>query len=192
MDRWCLHVLKNIFLFLSLFCLTFVVPCKTSFFSILPDRIEKKGLESANDRNSKHKMNKQQKKSLTLIHSANPKSWPVGIIVFAHVVRTSSVRPSPLFKSRKTEQQKTMFATGVTMGLAEWIIDDTCLVVFVSVIMRYVSQVPLVYLRIFPTLSPMIRIYCVTYQNLLWLNSIRMVLGFQSRLLFLEMMLSPP
>ena len=36
------------------------------------------------------------------------------------------VRKSPLFKSRKTKQQKTM-ATGVTMGLAEWIIDDTCL-----------------------------------------------------------------
>ena len=58
-----------------------------------------------------------------LIHSANPKSQPVGIIVFAHVVR-----PSPLFKSSKTKQQKTMFATGVTMGLAGWIIDDTCLV----------------------------------------------------------------
>ena len=39
-----------------------------------------------------------------------------------------SVRPSPLFKSRKTKQQKTMFATSVTMGLAEWIIDATCLV----------------------------------------------------------------
>ena len=39
-----------------------------------------------------------------------------------------SVRPSPLFKSSKTKQQKTMFATAVTMGLAEWIIDDTCLV----------------------------------------------------------------
>ena len=59
-----------------------------------------------------------------LIHSANPKSRPVGINVFAHVVR-----PSPLFKSRKTKQQKTMFATGVTMGLAEWIINDTCLLI---------------------------------------------------------------
>ena len=39
-----------------------------------------------------------------------------------------SVRPSPLFKSRKTKQQKTMLATGVTMGLGEWIIGDTCLV----------------------------------------------------------------
>ena len=37
-----------------------------------------------------------------LIHSANPKSRPVEIIVFTHVVR-----PSPLFKSRKTKQ-KTM------------------------------------------------------------------------------------
>ena len=62
-----------------------------------------------------------------LIHSANPKLRQVGIIVFAHVVRTS-VRPSPLFKFRKTKQQKTMFATGVTVGLAEWIVDDTCLV----------------------------------------------------------------
>ena len=65
--------------------------------------------------------------SMKLIHLANPKSRPVGIIVFAHVVRPS-VRPSPLFKSRKTKQQKTMLATVVTMGFAEWIIDDTCLV----------------------------------------------------------------
>ena len=46
----------------------------------------------------------------------------IGIIVFARIVRQS-----PIFKSRKTKQQKTMFVTGVTMGLAEWIIDDTCL-----------------------------------------------------------------
>ena len=47
-----------------------------------------------------------------------------------HCFRTCcpSVRLSPLFKSRETKQQKTLFATGVTMGLAEWIIDDTCLV----------------------------------------------------------------
>ena len=57
------------------------------------------------------------------IHSANLQSRPVGIIVFTHVIR-----PSPLFKPRKTKQQKTMFATDLTMGLAEWIIDDTCLV----------------------------------------------------------------
>ena len=63
-----------------------------------------------------------------LIHSANPQSRPVGIIVLAQVVRPS-VR-TPLFKSSKTKQQKTMFAIGETVGLAEWIIDDTCLVYF--------------------------------------------------------------
>ena len=37
------------------------------------------------------------------------------------------------FKYWITKQQKTMFATGVTMGLAERIIDDTCLDFFVFV-----------------------------------------------------------
>ena len=44
-----------------------------------------------------------------------------------------SVRPSvrtyirPHFSNlEKQNKQKTMFATGVTMDLAEWIIDDTC------------------------------------------------------------------
>ena len=46
--------------------------------------------------------------------------------LFSH---KSSVRTSPLFKFSKTKQQKTMFATGETVGLAEWIIDDTCLVI---------------------------------------------------------------
>ena len=41
-----------------------------------------------------------------------------------------SVRPSPLFNSSKTKQQKTMIATGETVDLAEWIIDDTCLVIY--------------------------------------------------------------
>ena len=42
----------------------------------------------------------------------------------------------------KTTQQKTMIATGVTMGLAEWIIDDTCLVfvVFPTKMLKYVSK----------------------------------------------------
>ena len=52
-----------------------------------------------------------------LIHSANPQSRPGSF--YSHML---SVRPSPLFKSRKTKQQKTMFATGVTVGLAVWII----------------------------------------------------------------------
>ena len=59
-----------------------------------------------------------------MIHSANPKSLPVGIIVFVHVVRPS-VRPhfSNLGKQIKA---KTIFAIDETVGLAEWIIDDTC------------------------------------------------------------------
>ena len=69
------------------------------------------------------KDNEQFNSSDILIHSANPQSRPVVIISFAHVVR-----PSPLFKSSKTKQQKTMVATGETVGLAEWIIDDTSLV----------------------------------------------------------------
>ena len=55
-----------------------------------------------------------------------PQSRPAGIIVFAHVVR-SFVRPHFL-KSSTQNKQKTMFATGETVGLAEWIIDETCLV----------------------------------------------------------------
>ena len=34
----------------------------------------------------------------------------------------------PTIQKRKKNQGKPMFATGVTVGLAEWIIDDTCLV----------------------------------------------------------------
>ena len=65
-----------------------------------------------------------------LIHSANPKSRKS---LFSHMlsVRTS-LRPSPLFKSIKTKHKKTLFATGVTMHLVEWIIDDTYLICFVS------------------------------------------------------------
>ena len=41
-----------------------------------------------------------------------------------------SVRPyvRPHFSKQNKFQAKTMFATGETVGLAEWIIDDTCLV----------------------------------------------------------------
>ena len=37
---------------------------------------------------------------------------------------------SHMLSVRTTKQQKTIFATGVTTGLAGWIIDDTCLVRF--------------------------------------------------------------
>ena len=65
-----------------------------------------------------------------LIHSANPKSQSVGIIVFAHVVRPSvRTRVHTSVRPHFSNLEKQMFATGMTMGLAEWIIDDdTCLV----------------------------------------------------------------
>ena len=50
------------------------------------------------------------------IHSANPKS--------RHML---SVRPH--FSKQNKLQAKTMVATGETVGLAEWIIDDTYLVI---------------------------------------------------------------
>ena len=61
---------------------------------------------------------------LLLIHSADPQSPPLGIIVFSHVVR-QFVTFQNLAKQNKV---KTMFATGEIVGLAKWIIDDTCLV----------------------------------------------------------------
>ena len=47
---------------------------------------------------------------LFLIHSANPKSRPVGIIVFAHVVRTSVTHFSEIFQNKR--RLKIMIATG--------------------------------------------------------------------------------
>ena len=118
---------------------------------------------------------------ILLIHSADPQSRPVGIIFFTPVVRTS-VRTSPLFKSRNTKQilsennvhywwdyvsgwvdhwwhishyetidpwdrpqswpvvitifahvvrpsvQKIQNQAAGIVGLTEWIIDDTCLI----------------------------------------------------------------
>ena len=52
---------------------------------------------------------------------------PVGIIVFTIVVRSSVHSFQNIAKQNKV---KTMIATGKTVGLAEWIIDDTCLVTF--------------------------------------------------------------
>ena len=63
-----------------------------------------------------------------LIHEADPQSRSIVIIVFAHVVRPS-VRPH--FSKQNKFQAKAMIANGETVGLAEWIIDDTCLV-FIS------------------------------------------------------------
>ena len=60
---------------------------------------------------------------IRLIHSPNPKSRLVGIIFF-------SVRPSvPTFQILQNKiTENNVRYTDMTMGLAEWIIDDTCLV----------------------------------------------------------------
>ena len=57
-----------------------------------------------------------------LIHVADPQSRLLVIIVFARVV-PSYVRPQ-IFKQNEY-QVNTMFSTGETVGLAEWIIEDT-------------------------------------------------------------------
>ena len=79
-------------------------------------------------------MNERKTKAwiILLIHSADPKSRPVGIIVFTHVVRPSVSTFQNLAKQNKY-QAKTMFTTGETLVLAEWITDYTCIVLgFVS------------------------------------------------------------
>ena len=56
------------------------------------------------------------------------------MIVFTHVLPPSVPTFQNLAKQNKF-QLKTMFATSETVGPAEWIIDDTCIVVFV--LMKY-------------------------------------------------------
>ena len=79
-------------------------------------------------------------KFIFMIH-IDPLGQPTFTAGSAHYVRTwcPSVRPSPLFKSSKTNEQKTMVATGEAVGLAEWIIDDTCLVENTFVVMVGIS-----------------------------------------------------
>ena len=68
-------------------------------------------------------------KKLQLIYSADPQSRPrpVVIIIFAYVVRTS-VHTFQNLAIQNKFQAKTMFTTGETVGLEEWIIDDSCLI----------------------------------------------------------------
>ena len=75
--------------------------------------------------------NLQFRCSYILIHETDPQSWQVMIIVFTHVVRPSA-RPhlSKIAKQNKF-QAETMFPTGATVGLAEWIIEDTVLSSFI-------------------------------------------------------------
>ena len=62
---------------------------------------------------------------LLLIHSTNPQSLRVGIIVFAHVVRPS-VCTFQIQPNKATGNNVSYWRDSV--GLAEWIMDDACLV----------------------------------------------------------------
>ena len=64
-----------------------------------------------------------------LIHSAKPLSRPIVFIVFAHV------RPSVRPHFSKSNKIKT-FAIGEIVGLAEWINENTCLVLLPFVFFR--------------------------------------------------------
>ena len=60
-----------------------------------------------------------------LIHSACPQSRGVVVIVFAHVAVHRTVPNFQNLPKQNRFQEKTMFTTGETVGMAERIIDDT-------------------------------------------------------------------
>ena len=68
-----------------------------------------------------------------LIHSAYPQSRPIVIIVFAHVVRPYSYVHTfqNLAKQKQISSENNAHYWRV-VGPAEWIIDDTCLVSYMS------------------------------------------------------------
>ena len=75
-----------------------------------------------------------------LIHSVDQQPRPVAIIVFTYVVRPSI----PTFQNLAIQnkfQAKKLFTTGETVGLAEWIMYDTCLVFHYSDIHSYPAQI---------------------------------------------------
>ena len=67
-----------------------------------------------------------KKERLKALEKIDPLGQPTVTAGSDYYFRTCC--PSPLFRSSKTKQQKTMVATGETVGLSEWIIVDTCLV----------------------------------------------------------------
>ena len=67
----------------------------------------------------------QKKKQYILIHLADPHSRPIVIIIFAHVSVHTSVKN---IAKQKKQRVKIMIVSGGTVGLAEGIIDDTCVI----------------------------------------------------------------
>ena len=71
-----------------------------------------------------------------LIHSADPQLLQVVITIVALGVCTSVRLSVPTFQNLRKQnkfQGRIVIATGGIVGLAEWIIDGTCLVCIVSV-----------------------------------------------------------
>ena len=66
-----------------------------------------------------------------LIHSAASQSRPVVIIVFSHVVCPYVHPDFSKSSNAKQIQVKTMFTTKEFVGLDEWIMDDTCHVLYI-------------------------------------------------------------
>ena len=67
---------------------------------------------------------------IQLIHSADPQSQPVVIIVVCRYVCTFVTTFQNLAKQNKVQA----FTTGEIVGLAEWIIDDTSIVFLFSAV----------------------------------------------------------
>ena len=60
----------------------------------------------------------------------DPRGRPTVTADSDHCFCTCSPSVCPHFSKQNKVQVKTMIATGETLGLAKWIIDDTCLVIF--------------------------------------------------------------
>ena len=67
-----------------------------------------------------------------LIHSAHPQTRPVVFIIFTQTSVRTSVPTFQNIANYNKRRLKIMITTGGTVGLAEGIIDDTCLVVIHS------------------------------------------------------------
>ena len=78
----------------------------------------------------------EQRADLPMHKTIDPLGRPTVTVGSDHCFRTCpSVRPSPSFQNLAKQnrfQAKTMFVIGETVGLAEWIIDDICLFVNLS------------------------------------------------------------
>ena len=68
-----------------------------------------------------------------LIHSANPQSRAVVIIVFEPVSVRNYIAIFQYLAKQNKFQEKTMFTSGETVGLAEWIIFATKFLLFSAV-----------------------------------------------------------